>query len=73
MTRQTRPLDVPPVNAEPPASPQGGAAPPTALGVRAEWEALLAKSKANTANKKPTGIINTGLSLLSDTPASRES
>jgi hypothetical protein len=61
------PRDVPPVNTEPPAPPQGEAAPPTALGVRAEWEALLAKSKVNTASKKPTGIVNTGLSLLSDT------
>ncbi len=78
-----------PVNAEPPATPQGEAeppelttgkdgkpaeaiAPPTASRIRQEFEALLAKSKENTANKKPTGKVNTGLSLLSDIPASRE-
>lgn len=34
---------------------------------RAQWEALLAASKKNTAHKRPTAMVDTGRSLLSDT------
>ena len=73
--------------AEPPAPPKGEEDPPemttgkdgkpasgepSKQSARAQWEALLAESKKNTAHKRPTAVVNTGLSLLSDTPASRE-